>query len=663
MSHHGNTQTETSWTSGSGNGPILLASLLLVYLVWAAFWPILGFEFIEFDVSSQLINNPHVHGLSAENVRHILTSKCVSSYYPVRTLTLALDYQVWGRRPFGFKLTNLLIHLVNVLLVFSLILRLLRHSVSPGGPSQSWWDIWAATFFAGIVAVHPVVVEPVAWIGGREELLMMLGALSCLHFHLAAIRASESNRGKGRALFYHTAAAVSCAVACLSNAVGAVIPLLTTTWDILILPRPRLWRIVRATTALWAIGLVTIAIKQLGQTGNSFTPLAPARTLQWLMVVLTTYWMNLTAIAWPTQLGTLYEWPGPQGFLETEVVLGGVAVVLTCLALWKLRRHKLTLFGLLWFLLALAPTSQLMLHNIARADRFLYLPLAGLAVAGALALRQLPVRLASLDSERSRRLALAAGLAASLAVLLTLNVLTASQVQTWRNNITVWTRCIEVAPDNSTAHGCLADSLSREGRFEEAIPHFETSLQLDPNNVISLNNYAIHLATSDEESLRDCERAVQLAERGCELSRWEDWTLRRTLAKACSNYAKVFNLRGQYDEAIHFCRKALEADPGFDAPTFNLAVILATCPAEELRDPEEAIRLVQEANARGGAPDAMRLRILAICYAEAGQFDNAIGTVGEAVRLAQAAGQVELADSLRDEMRSYQQRTPTGSEE
>jgi tetratricopeptide (TPR) repeat protein len=372
--------------------------------------------------------------------------------------------------------------------------------------------------------------------------------------------------------------------------------------------------------------------------------------------------MNLTTLAWPTHLGILYEWVRPQGLLEMEVVLGGIAVVLTCLALWKLRRQKLILFGLLWFVLALAPTSQVMLHHIARADRFLYLPLAGLVMAGALAFRRLPIEPGSSGHRRSRPLAAAAGVVAGVAVLLTLNLLTATQVQTWRNSTAVWTRCIQVAPANALAHGCLADSLSREGRFEEAIPHFEMSLQLEPDSVDSLNNYAIRLATSKEERLRDYQRAVQLARRGCELSRWEDWTLRRTLAKACSNYAKVFDSRGQYGEAIRYCRMAREADPGFDAPAFNLAVILATCPDEDFRRPEEAVRLAEEANALAEAPDAMRLRILAIAYAAAGQFENAVATLERAVPLARAAGHLDLAGQLSDELDSYRQRAPQGHE-
>ena len=93
--------------------PILLGVIVLTYLVCAVFFPLLSFDFIDYDVGLQVTRNPHVWGLTGENLKHIFTSWCVSSYYPVRTLTFAVDYQLWGLNPGGVKLTNGLIHLTN----------------------------------------------------------------------------------------------------------------------------------------------------------------------------------------------------------------------------------------------------------------------------------------------------------------------------------------------------------------------------------------------------------------------------------------------------------------------------------------------------------------------------------------------------------------------
>ena len=110
----------------------------------------------------------------------------------------------------------------------------------------------SATFSAGLFAVHPVVVEPVTWVAGREELLMTLGTLGCVHFHLTARRLERRGRQNPRAMACFFSAALCCAAACLSNAVAAVIPLLIVAWDVLTLTGPKLWRIVGGTSALWS---------------------------------------------------------------------------------------------------------------------------------------------------------------------------------------------------------------------------------------------------------------------------------------------------------------------------------------------------------------------------------------------------------------------------
>ncbi len=88
---------------------------------------------------------------------------------------------------------------------------------------------------------------------------MTLGALACFHFHLTACRrVGRAEKPKG-AWPFHCAAAAACAAACLSNVVGAVIPAIVTSWDVLALERSRWRRIMPATIPLWLAGLTAIA--------------------------------------------------------------------------------------------------------------------------------------------------------------------------------------------------------------------------------------------------------------------------------------------------------------------------------------------------------------------------------------------------------------------
>lgn len=532
----------------SGRRAVLLGALMAVFLVGAVFWPILGFNFVNYDVETQLLTNPHITGLSVENLKYILTSPCITSYYPARSFSFLVDYEIWGLNPFGFKLTNLLIHLGNALLLYWLLLRIFRGA----GDSRSLHkrDAAVAAFTSCVFAIHPVVVEPVAWVAGREELMMLLGALGCFHFHLSARRLEEEGK-RGRAVACLIGAALCCAMACLSNAVGAVIPAIITAWDLLTLPRPRLGKLFRGTSALWLIGLAAILIKKATYTGELLNVELPLVSFGRLLLALRVYWLNLTSLIWPTGLTIRYGWHIPKTVGEMEVILGALALGVTCLTLWKVRSHKLVLFGLLWFGLALAPVSQIVPHHVHRADRFLYLPLVGLLLALALSLR--PVVQAA-----KGRVQLLATISACVGCLLALDVLSAAQVQTWRSDLLLWQHAVEVTEDNALAQRALADHLADAGLFEQAIPHYREAIRIDPNDPHTLNNYAVRLATCNDRKLRDYKLAVELAAWCRRLEHGKDLVFRQGRLRIYASYAEELASQGDLQKALQFYQKALE---------------------------------------------------------------------------------------------------------
>ena len=240
-------------------------------------------------------------------------------------------------------------------------------------------------------------------------------------------------------LLWYTAATACCLIACLSNAVGAVIPLLITAWDLLTLaPSPpgqhlptasqepsapelaprggSTWRhVIYRTAAMWLIGCLTVAAKQAGSQQDAFVRQMDAQSVERMaevieklgygtelvvgevpgwsssraMLVLNVLWLNVKSLAWPAQLAISYEPVAIRTFRQAGVLLGLAAAGAFGALLLVLRRHPLPLFAIFWFGLALTPTSQILHHHIHRADRFLYLPLVGLAAAMGFGIRPL----------------------------------------------------------------------------------------------------------------------------------------------------------------------------------------------------------------------------------------------------------------------------------
>jgi tetratricopeptide (TPR) repeat protein len=309
------------------------------------------------------------------------------------------------------------------------------------------------------------------------------------------------------------------------------------------------------------------------------------------------------------------------------------------------------LFGLMWFGLALAPTSQIMPHHIVRADRFLYLPLVGLAVATAAGLM-------GLGKVGSRRGATAATIAAGLLGLLLLGMLSARQVQTWRDRVSIWENCLRRDPNNAFAHGNLARNLADRGESGRALLHFQAALEISPDFAAGLSDFGRALAKFEDRRLRDYELAVRLAERACEMSDWKDRRIRRNLAIVHCDYGNDLQARGEFARAGRHYREAIRVDPEYELPVFSLALLLATCEDEDLRQPELAVRLAERGWELLEAPDAQRLLILAAVYAEAGRFREAAAAAREALPLAQAADDREMAEDLRRRFEHYRSQIP-----
>ena len=445
------------------------------------------------------------------------------------------------------------------------------------------------------------------------------------------------------------AATACCGLACFSNAVAAVIPLLITTWDLLMPARPKLRDTAAATAGLWIIALFTLSIKSPATDAVLAREVATFSAHR-VMLVLNAYWLNISSVFRPTELALAYPRLTPTGFLQTEVMLGGTAVCLTCALLWSLRRHALILFGVVWFGIALGPTAQIMSHHIHRADRFLYLPLVGLALAMGLGLRSL----ANLVNGRPAKALL---MVVTVICLYALVALSTRQVRYWQDDVSLWRHSVAVAPDSPDARRALADSLAEQGRLDLAIVHYEAAIRLEPAYIDAMRNLAFYLVTCDDDRLRNDERAVELSRQACKLTRNMDPGLLRTLAMAHTNRAISFQNRGRFHEAIRDYEKAVQADPHYDMALFDLAMLLATCPREDLRNPRRAMDLAKRAAGLVEHLDPARLSVLGAAFAAVGHFDQAVAAAEKALEMARPTDNPQAVAELQRRLGLYQNRT------
>ena len=185
-----------------------LAILCLATLT--AFWPALSGGFVNWDDKTNIVDNFSYRGLGWTQLKWMWTTYHMGHYQPLSWMTLGLDYLLWGMDPFGYHLTNVLLHGLNAVLFYFVALRLLRAAVGEmPGESPDRWALLAALLFA----VHPLRVESVAWVTERRDVLSGSFYLSTILFYLKAC-AAPSMREASR---YRRAALACFLLSCCSE--------------------------------------------------------------------------------------------------------------------------------------------------------------------------------------------------------------------------------------------------------------------------------------------------------------------------------------------------------------------------------------------------------------------------------------------------------------
>jgi tetratricopeptide (TPR) repeat protein len=170
------------------NWRTLLLATLLAAATFIVFFPVLNAEFIRLDDGFYVVRNAPVRaGLTWSGVRWALTTRFQASWHPLTWLSYMLDAQLFGMEPGVFHRTNLLLHIANVVLLFWLLQATFERSpnlnrnpnlnLNLNPPAET---PWRSALVAALFALHPLHVEPVAWVACRKDVLSTLFFLATL---------------------------------------------------------------------------------------------------------------------------------------------------------------------------------------------------------------------------------------------------------------------------------------------------------------------------------------------------------------------------------------------------------------------------------------------------------------------------------------------------
>jgi protein O-mannosyl-transferase len=504
----------------------------LVAAVLAAFWPALQNGFVNYDDIHYLTENPYVRrGFTAETVWWALTTDTPNYWHPLTLLSHMVDWQLWGPAPAGHHATNLALHVVNTLLVFSFF-------------ERTTGATWRSALVAALFGLHPLRVESVAWAAERKDVLSTLLWLLTLHAYAGWVE----RRGLGRYLLV----ALGFALGLAAKPMLVTLPLtllLLDFWPLgrLGAPRSRLRSLIAEKMPLLPIAAAAAIATVAAQRAGKLRSLDEYPLVLRLENAVASYVAYLGKTLWPRDLAVLY--PFPDSLPLAQVLACAALLVIVTAAAWRLRRSRPhLLFGWLWFLGTLLPVMGLVqVGEQAMADRFTYVPLVGIFVAIAWSVPAAAPALAT---------------AGAAAMLLLLAVQTRIQVGYWRNAATLFEHALAVEERNPIAHMNFGFELLQAGDVDRAIGHFERALVLRPyylNARVELGNALVKSGRAGE-AVEQYTRAVQIDP---------------SSVAALTNLGHALALEGRVDEAIPYHERALRLDPTYAVAHNNLGMALA----------------------------------------------------------------------------------------
>jgi Flp pilus assembly protein TadD len=574
----------------------ILISVALFLASCAVFGRTCWNGFFTLDDSVYVQGNTHVfRGLSWDNTHWAFTAFYAGNWHPLTWLSLQADSQFLGTNPWGYHLTNVLLHAANGVLLF-LALRLMSGSVGP------------SAIVAALFAMHPLHVESVAWIAERKDVLStFFWMATCLAYGGYVSNLEQDNSAKKlrlpRTVAWYVATLAFFAAGLLAKPMLVTLPcvlLLLDYW-----PLGRVGTQAQSPDQTKALS-PNIANQAPGVSGARRTAFLIAEKIPFLMLVAAVcvltwraqragdavrtldqfslssrvacavwaYCGYLGQALWPVNLGPFYPHPadalGRQDvaiFLRPSITAAAIVLLLTTVIVCvKCRAWPYLFVGWFWYLGTLVPVIGLVQVGLAgKADRYTYIPLVGIFIGVVWAAADVAAR-------RRRASVWQTILVATTAALILLGcfVCTWTQLGYWRDNVVLWDHTLSVCGRTATAHHNLglaflekarrADSRGRRSDLAAAEQNFREALRLAP-----AYTFASHmLALAVEQQGRKQEAAELYRDVTQKQPEW-----------AAPHYelAGVLAALGRRDQAKAEYEETLRRDPNWAPASYDLALL------------------------------------------------------------------------------------------
>jgi hypothetical protein len=512
----------------------LLICVCLASAITIVYWQLQYHSFINYDDDVYVTQNRYVQsGLCRESILWAFTATDAGFWHPLTWLSLMFDYELFRLNPAGYHWTNVLFHIGNTLLLFLVLNRMTG-------------AIWRSGFAAALFAVHPLHVESVAWIAERKDVLSTLFWMLTMYAYAIYVERPSVEK--------YVLAFISFSVGLMAKPMLVTLPfvlLLLDYWPLKRLQSP-LHLVLEKVPFFIVTILACVATFITEQESGALSPAEIYPLDVRMQNAIISYVAYIKKTIWPSNLAILYPYPVTLWPIEQVVVSGLVLVIISIIVVRWIYTYPYLAIGWFWYLGTLVPVIGFVQVGIpAMADRYTYVPLVGLFITITWGFPDLMRRWKHQKTLFS---------VTSVFVLVALMTCSWFQVLHWKNSISLFEHELKVTEGNFIAHNNLGIALKEQGRLDEAISHFHSSIQMKPTWQGYVNlGLTLTLQGRDDEAISVYEMVLRKEPNNADVH----YILGNALVR-----------RGKVDEAIAHFHRALQYRPDYSNAHYNLALAL-----------------------------------------------------------------------------------------
>lgn len=562
---------------------------------------VLNGEFI-FDDHDSITYNPVVKNLG-EAFAAISTNRYIG------TLSFAINYAVAGFIPFGYHVTNVLIHITNALLVSYLVTLIFMTPAMSGSRFSSKFTAYSTALF---FVAHPIQTQAVSYIVQRFASLATLFYLLSIIFYIKArLDFIETNKfSSKRHLVYYFLSIFSVICAMKTKEIAFTLPFAILLFEMyfFINRGKNKYRIFYLVPLFLTLLIIPLSMLDL-HTSKSFDELSNAvdnatkddrvsfsrAEYLFTQIRVTTTYLRLLVL--PVKQHLDYDYSISMTFFSGDVL--AAFALLTCTfvsALLLFKKYRLISFGIIWFFLTLSVESSIIPIKEVIVEQRVYLPSVGFL----LAMTSLADRLISLQKVK---------ILATAFLVIILSFLTYQRNTVWTSEESVWKDVIAKSPSNARGYAGLGIAYKKKGEFDKAVELFKKSLSFGK----AYPEVFLHLGDIYYKN-KEYEQAAIFYQDSLNI----DFTAKLRLS-LLNKIGKTYEKLGENKKAIDHYNEAIRRYPNVTASYNNLGVLYA-----RIGQPDNAIQTFKEALKRREYRNIYFN--LANVYKEKGDTEKAIET-------------------------------------